>query len=129
MQGVKGSGDPMAWQSYYQRNRERLLAKSKAYRIKNRNYVSEWNRKHYLESIKQNGAAQACIGEARRAAGLRQWELAEYLHVSQTMISRWEVGASKADVEMLLAAIEEAAEIKERSKTHENVSTAQSGRD
>lgn len=129
MQGVKGSGDPMAWQSYYQRNRERLLAKSKAYRFKNWNYISERNRKHYLESIKQNGAAQACIGEARRAAGLRQWELAEYLHVSQTMISRWEVGASKADVEMLLAAIKEAAEIKERSKTHENVSTAQSGRD
>jgi hypothetical protein len=32
MQGVKGSGDPMAWQSYYQRNRERLLARAKAYR-------------------------------------------------------------------------------------------------
>lgn len=40
------------------------------------------------------------VKKLRKAAGMRQWEVAEKLNVSQSTISKYESGASKIDTQV-----------------------------
>jgi DNA-binding transcriptional regulator YiaG len=76
--------------AYYEANRDEIAAKQKAYREANRD---------------ENRLLGSVLQKCRKAVGLPQWAVADWLSVSRQQVSHFESGRAACDKETFLDAL------------------------